>query len=193
VALIRCSLGAILLFAVLKTGNQKLPPRRLFKWLLLAALFNNAIPFTMSAWGEQTVPSSTAAVLNATTPIFAMLMTLAQAGGNANRFVVPGVLLGFSGVAMVVMGHDGGSVTASPGDFWRGVIFITIGALGYAIATLMAKKKLAGLYPIGLATTQVRLAAMMLLPVALAGPHPSELRVSSLAAVAGLGLAGSGF
>src|SRR5258708_38779155 len=68
VALLRCSTGAVLLWVVMAVGKRSLPPRQLLPWLLLVALFNNAIPFTFFAWGERTIPSSTAAVVNATTP-----------------------------------------------------------------------------------------------------------------------------
>ena len=57
----------------------------------------------------------------------------------------------------------------------------------------MAKAKLKGLDPIGLATTQLSLAGLMILPLALAGPHPSGLRVGPVVAITVLGLAGSGF
>jgi drug/metabolite transporter (DMT)-like permease len=193
VALLRSSSGAVLLWTVLGAGKHSLPPRRLFLWLFLVALFNNAIPFTFFAWGEQTVPSSTAAILNATTPIWTMLLSLAVTSGRASRTMVLGVLLGFSGVLLVVYGH-GSSQTlgVTHAAFLRGVAFIALAALGYAIATVIAKLKLQGLDPIGLATSQLSLASLMVLPVALAGPHPIHLRTASIAAVVTLGIAGSG-
>jgi len=193
VALLRSAFGAALLWVVLFAGKHSLPPRKLFFWLFLVALFNNAIPFTFFAWGEQTVPSSTAAILNATTPIWALLLSLAVISGRVNKFIVIGVLLGFSGVLLVVYGHNTGqTVDASRSSYLRGVLFISIGALSYAIATVIAKVKLKGLDPIGLATTQLSLASLMALPIALAGPHPAILRPSSIAAIITLGIAGSG-
>jgi drug/metabolite transporter (DMT)-like permease len=195
VALLRSSFGAALLWAVLRAGKHSLPPRRLFLWLFLVALFNNAIPFTFFAWGEQTVPSSTAAILNATTPIWTMLLSFAVISGAArfSKTMILGVLLGFSGVLLVVYGH-GSSQTlgVTHAGYLRGVVFIALAALGYAIATVIAKLKLQGLDPIGLATTQLSLASLMVLPVALAGPHPTHLRTASIAAVITLGIVGSG-
>jgi drug/metabolite transporter (DMT)-like permease len=193
VALLRSAFGAALLWVVLIAGKHTLPPRRLIFWLFLVALFNNAIPFTFFARGEQTVPSSTAAILNATTPIWALLLSLAVISGRVNRYIVLGVLLGFSGVLLVVYGHGANqTVGATHSAYLRGVIFISLGALGYAIATVLAKVKLKGLNPIGLATTQLSLASLMVLPVAIAGPHPAILHASSIAAVITLGIAGSG-
>jgi drug/metabolite transporter (DMT)-like permease len=193
VALLRSSFGAALLWTVLIAGKHSLPPRRLFFWLFLVALFNNAIPFTLFAWGEQTVPSSTAAILNATTPIWALLLTLAATSGRVNKYIVLGVLLGFSGVVLVVYGHSADqTIGVTRSAYLRGVGYIACGALGYAIATVLAKIKLKGLDPIGLATTQLSLASLMVLPIALVGQHPTVLRPASIAAVIALGLAGSG-
>jgi drug/metabolite transporter (DMT)-like permease len=193
VALLRLTFGAIFLWSVLKLKGRALPPRRLIVPLLVVALFNNAIPFTLFALGERTVPSSIAAILNATTPIWALLLTLAVQSAKPNRFTTAGILLGFSGVLIVVYSH--GQDTARHGDkaaFFRGVLFIALASLGYAIATVIAKIKLKGLDPIGLATTQLSLAWLMLLPVAIFGSHPAVIHLSSVFAIILLGVAGSG-
>ena len=197
VALLRSTFGAALLWVVLIAGKHSLPPRRLFVWLFLVALFNNAIPFTFFAWGEQTVPSSTAAILNATTPIWTMLLSLAvftsPAAGRVSKTMGIGVLLGFSGVLLVVYGHSSDqTLGVTHAAFLRGVVFIALAALGYAIATVIAKLKLQGLDPIGLATTQLTLAGLMISPLAFAGPHPTHLRPATIAAMATLGVVGSG-
>src|ERR1700685_3541697 len=93
VALLRLTFGAIFLWSVLKIKGRTLPPRRLIVPLLLVALFNNAIPFTYFAFAQQPVPSSTAAILNATAPIWALLLTLAVQSARPNRFTIAGVLL----------------------------------------------------------------------------------------------------
>jgi drug/metabolite transporter (DMT)-like permease len=194
VALLRCSLGAALLWTVLSLGGNQLPPRRLLPWLLAVALFNNAIPFTFFAWGERTVPSNIAAVINATTPIWTLLLSMAIQRTRVALLTIGGVILGFSGVLVVVVSHAS-DPAADPvrGGLLRGTIVIAVAALGYAVATVLAKAKLQGLDPIGLATTQLSLAGLMILPIALAGPHPSALRLAPVAAIAVLGFAGSGF
>ena len=194
VALLRCSLGAALLWTVLSLGGNQLPPRRLLPWLLTVALLNNAMPFTFFAWGERTVPSNIAAVINATTPIWTLLLSMAIHRTRAALLTIGGVLLGFGGVLVVVISHAG-DPAADPvsGGLLRGTVVIALAALGYAVATVMAKAKLQGLDPIGLATTQLSLAGLMILPVALAGPHPSALRPAPVLAIAVLGFAGSGF
>jgi drug/metabolite transporter (DMT)-like permease len=193
VGMLRASFGALLLWAVLFIGRFELPPRHLFPWLFLVALTNNAIPFSFFAWGERAVPSSTAAVLNATTPIWTLLLSMAVYRRRASLNTILGVTIGFAGVAVVVysraatVGRD-----AHTGDLVLGIIVIALAALGYAVATVIAKAKLQGLDPIGLAVTQLTLAALMLAPVAAAGPHPVAFRLVPLLAILVLGFAGSG-
>jgi len=193
VALLRLSFGAVFLWSVLLLRRRTLPPRRLIVPLLLVALFNNAIPFCLFALGEQTVPSGIAAVLNATTPIWTLLLTLALQSTRTTRYTIAGVLLGFAGVMVVVFSHGGESHEAvTTGQFYLGVLFIALASLGYAIATVIAKSRLKGLDPIGLATTQLSLAWLMILPVAMLGPHPVAIDRSSILAAILLGVAGSG-
>jgi drug/metabolite transporter (DMT)-like permease len=194
VALLRCALGAALLWTVLKVGDHPLPPRSLLPWLLAVALINNAIPFTFFAWGERTVPSNIAAVINATTPIWTLLLSMAIHRTRAGLLTIGGVLLGFGGVLVVVVSHAGDPAADHvSGGLGRGALVIALAALGYAVATVMAKTKLQGLDPIGLATTQLSLAGLMILPIAFAGPHPTAVRLAPVLAIAVLGFAGSGF
>lgn len=193
VALLRLTFGASLLWSVLSLRKRTLPPRKLIVPLLLVALFNNALPFCMFALGERTVPSGIAGVLNATTPIWALLLSFSVTSARPSQRTILGVLLGFAGVVGVVLSRDDNAHgAASPGDFLLGVIFIAIGSLGYAVATVIAKTKLQGLDPIGLATTQLSLAWLMILPVASFGPHPVHVQPMSIIAAIALGLAGSG-
>jgi len=193
VALLRLSFGAAFLWSVLLLRRRTLPPRRLIIPLLLVAFFNNAIPFCLFALGERTVPSGIAAVLNATTPIWTLLLTLGIQSTRPTRFTIAGVLLGFAGVMVVVFSHGNDSHgTITTGQFYLGVLFIVLASLGYAIATVIAKIKLKGLDPIGLATTQLSLAWLMILPVAGFGPHPGPIARSSILAASLLGVAGSG-
>ena len=193
VALLRLSFGAAFLWSVLLLRGRTLPPRRLIIPLLLVAFFNNAIPFCLFALGERTVPSGIAAVLNATTPIWTLLLTLGLQSTRPTRNTVAGVLLGFAGVMVVVFSHGNESHGAiTTGQFYLGVLFIVLASLGYAIATVIAKTKLKGLDPIGLATTQLSLAWLMILPVAGFGQHPGTIARSSILAASLLGVGGSG-
>jgi len=192
VALLRLFFGAAFLWTVLLAKNRKLPPFRLILVLLIVALFNNAIPFVLFPLGERSVPSNIAAVLNATTPIWTLLLGMGFLGKKAEGSTIPGVLLGFLGVVLVVFSHTATSAGSSRRDFLLGIGFIAVASAAYAIATVIAKSKLVGLDPIGLATTQLTLALLMMVPVALLGQHPVVIQRSSLAAAITLGVFGSG-
>ncbi|UBV43708.1 DMT family transporter [Deinococcus taeanensis] len=187
VALLRSAFGALVLTGALRLGGHALPPARLWRPLLLVALFNNVIPWSFFAWGEQTVSSNIAAIINATTPLFALLIGLTLRDTRVRGVMLAGVLLGLGGVALTVSGGLGGGHATA-----HGVIVLLLASLGYAVATTIAKRSLSGLNPVGLATTQLGLSAAVLLPVALAGPHPAALTAKATLAVAFLGVVGSG-
>ena len=193
VAFGRLAFGAMLLWTVLKMGRHKLPPLKFMGPLLAVGILNNALPFCLFAWGEQTVPSSIAAIINATTPIWALLLGLAFGSAHATRLTAAGVALGFLGVLGVVYGHSSGIATASnAGGFLFGAILIGVASLSYGAGAVAAKRWLQGVEPVVIATFQLSLAGLVLLPLALFGPHPTALHWKSLAAVAILGVLGSG-
>ncbi len=194
IAMLRCALGAGLMWLVLVLGGKQLPPRRLFPWLLLIAFLNNAVPFSLFAWGEQWVPSNTASVLNATTPIWTLLLSMTIGRALPRWLTTVGVVLAFCGVLVVVTTHapEPGMPATDRGMLW-GSLAIGLAALCYAVASLLAKHKLRGLDPIGLATTQLTLAALLLLPMTLFGAWPLNfLAPAPLGAIAVLGFVGSG-
>ena len=192
VALIRTAFGSAFLWIVLLVRRRSLPPRRLIVWLLLVALFNNAIPFVFFAIGERIVPSSIAAIVNATTPIWTLLLSLTFLNQKSESSTIPGVLLGFFGVVLVVYSHGSTVTGVSTRSYLIGILFIALASCGYATATILAKTKLVGLDPIGLATTQLSLACLLIIPVALLGPHPGVILRSSVIAGIVLGVFGSG-
>jgi drug/metabolite transporter (DMT)-like permease len=157
VALLRCALGAALLWTVLCLGGNKLPPRRLLPWLILVALFNNAMPFAFFAWGERTVPSNIAAVINATTPIWTLLLSLAIHRTRAALLTIGGVFLGFGGVLVVVVSHAGDpAADHAAGGLLRGIIVISLAALGYAVPPSWLRRSYKDLIPLALRPPSLR-------------------------------------
>jgi len=122
-----------------------------------------------------------------------VLLSLSFMKQKSEGRTIPGVLLGFFGVILVVYSHGADTSAIRSGHSYAiGILFIAVASAGYAIATVIAKAKLAGLDPIGLATTQLSLAGLMILPVALLGPHPVHVQTKSVLAGITLGIAGSG-
>ena len=80
-------------------------PRDLKTWRIFAILgvFNVALPFFLITWGEQSIDSAVAAILNATVPLFTVLM--AHFALSDNRITLPkisGLLIGFAGVVLLL-------------------------------------------------------------------------------------------
>ena len=193
VAVGRLALGSAFLWAMLWFGRYKLPPLRLLPPLIVVAIFNNAIPFCLFPWGERTVPSSIAAILNATTPIWALLLGLATGGARATRLTGVGVALGFVGVLGVVYGHAQiGTAGMHSSGYLLGVILIAAASFSYGAGAVLAKRWLQGVEPVVIATFQLTLAGLLLLPLAFVGSQPVSLHWKSAAAVAALGVLGSG-
>jgi drug/metabolite transporter (DMT)-like permease len=192
VAVGRLAFGSAFLWIALRMGGHKLPPRRLLLPLLVVAILNNAIPFCLFPWGERTVPSSIAAILNATTPIWALLLGLGMGSARGTRLTGAGVALGFVGVLGVVWGHAAGATAVLRGGYLLGVVLIAVASLSYGAGAVLAKRWLQGVEPVVIAAFQLTLAGLVLLPLAVVGPHPTALHWKSIAAVTVLGVLGSG-
>jgi len=107
VAFGRVALAAAILIVLARASGVTLPDR-LTAWrpYLLMGLLNNAIPFGLIFWGQTHIPSGLAAILNATTPLFTVLVAhVATADETLTRARLAGVLIGFCGV-VVMIGTD---------------------------------------------------------------------------------------
>ena len=77
VTLARLALGAAVLFAIVRVRREAIPRSGpLWMHIAVAALFANAMPYLLFAVAEQTVDSSTAGIINATTPLWTVVLAL---------------------------------------------------------------------------------------------------------------------
>jgi drug/metabolite transporter (DMT)-like permease len=109
VVLGRLSFGLIFLIGALLVTRAGLPKRALWGHLAVVAIANNAIPWTALAWGEQYIPSGIAAMLNATTPLFTLMLAARWGDERLTWIKLAGLILGFIGVG-VVIGDDIGTL-----------------------------------------------------------------------------------
>ena len=100
----RTAIAGALLLAVLRWRGLKMP-RDAATWrrFLFQACLNSVVPFTLIAWAEQTIDAGIASILNATTPIFAFLMTalLTRHEPVTARKLV-GVIAGMTGISLII-------------------------------------------------------------------------------------------
>ncbi|MBI4759545.1 MAG: EamA family transporter [Chloroflexi bacterium] len=188
----RMGIGALFLLALLMVQGKRLPRGGgLWARIALMGLINNAIPFTLIPWGEERIPSALASILNATMPLFTVLIAhYWTADERLSRAKLLGVTVGFLGV-MALMGTD---VTDPTRASTQGELAVIVAAACYAVATIFARKYLHGPEPAVLATGQLATGFVFTLPPILltVRPGPAAPSFPALASVAALGLLGSG-
>lgn len=167
--------------------------RRDFLVLLVVATINTAAPFLLIAWGEVTVPSGLAAVLNSTVPIFSII--LAGAVLQDERMTLPrlgGVALGFTGV-VVLLAKSLGQATIH----WSALVgqgAIVLASICYAVGAVLVRKTLRDVPPLTLATYTLLIAAseIVILSLVFSRPAWGAMSHTTWFAVAWLGILGSG-
>ncbi|MCK8678481.1 DMT family transporter [Streptomyces lichenis] len=168
-------------------------PRGLRTWghLAVAGFLLNALPFSLFAYAELTIPSTLAGICNATSPLWGMLLSLvALSEDRPTRRRVAGLGIGFLGVLTVLGAWQGFSGLDATGTA------MALGAsLSYPVGWIYVRRTLAGREESHLALTgsQLFLALLQLTVVAaLLTDLPSSLPVVPLLAVAALGALGTG-
>src|SRR5262249_38018484 len=130
----RTGLAALALIAVIRIAGGRLP-RGFAAWRILAtmSLLNNIVPFLLILWGQKQIPSGLAAILNATTPLFAALLAHLLAGERLTAHRLAGVVIGMGGVA-VMMGPD--LVAEGLGGDTLAQLAVLSAAFSYALSSL---------------------------------------------------------
>jgi drug/metabolite transporter (DMT)-like permease len=187
----RIALGALVMVIVLRVRNIALPGDvRLWGHLAVMGVVFNVIPFTLLAWGEQRITSALTAVLNATTPLFAAVITAIILGERLRRSQVLGVVLGFIGVGVAA----GAGASDLAGSSLTGSGAVVLAAACYGFGFAYARRHLSGTSPMVAATGQLLTATAVILPVAVATSIDQgvELPPHRLLAVVLLGVLGTG-
>jgi drug/metabolite transporter (DMT)-like permease len=168
---LRLSIAAFAMWLFLKWKGQQLGlPREVWRSILLLALLNNALPFTLFGWGQTHIASGLASILNATTPIWGVLVAhVFTTDERMNPRKIAGVLLGFGGVAVMI----GPSLLANVGSDALAQLACIAAALCYAVAAVWARRfRRMGLSPMSVTTGQLSAGALMMLPLALLVDRP---------------------
>src|SRR5205823_8715407 len=168
---LRLTIAAAAMWLVLRFRGEKLGlPRSAWGSILLLALLNNALPFTLFGWGQTHIASGLASILNATTPIWGVLVAhFLTHDERMSPRKIAGVLLGFGGVAVMI----GPSLLSSLGSSALAQLACVTASLSYALAAVWARRfRTMGVSPLSVTTGQLTAGAAMRLPIALLVDHP---------------------
>ncbi len=161
---LRVGLAAITLWLVvlaLKLPIPNSPP--IWIAFLTMGLLNNVLPFSLIVWGQSQISSGLAAILNATAPLFGVIVAgILLRDESATPLKIMGVVVGFAGVIVMM---DLSSIATSS---LLAQLAILAAALSYACASVYGRRfKATGLNPILVAAGQVTGSTLLLLPIAL--------------------------
>jgi drug/metabolite transporter (DMT)-like permease len=193
VTLARLALGAAVLFAIVLARREKVPrPGRLWGHIVVAALFANAVPYLLFAVAEQSVNSSTAGIINATTPLWTVVLALAvRHQKTVTSWQAAGLIIGFIGAVLIFTPW-----TTAAGLTSAGALECLAASISYAVSYIYMDKFLArrGIGPVVLSACQLGAASVMLaIALAVTGVRTPHVTAVSVAAIAVLGVIGTGF
>lgn len=186
IVLARVSIAALALVPLVWLLGYRMPhDTATWRLFVVQALLNNVFPFSLMVYGQTQVASSIAAVINATTPLFTLLVARVLAKEQMSFNKVLGVMFGIAGVAILI-GVE--LVHAKVGSL-VGMASLLTGALFYGFSALWMRR-LRQVPPIVSAASQLTCSSLLLLPIAAVFdrfwllPAPSLETVGALVGVA---------
>lgn len=164
VVLVRVGIAAGALWLYLRLRGISVPTSKAtWSAFLGMGLLNSLIPFTLIFWGQTFIGSGLASILNATTPVFSILVAhvLTQDEKlSLNKLV--GITLGMAGVTVLL----GGQASAGGGSALWGILACLGAALSYGFANTYRRRfKRLGIHPAVSAFGQIIATTVMVLPL----------------------------
>ena len=174
IVLCRVGLAASVLWAIILARGIALPHgREVWLSFLGMGMLNNAIPFFLIVWGQQSIASGLASILNATTPIFTVVIAhffLADEQISTRKFV--GILIAIAGVVILVLPSIGLGETST----LLGQLAILGATISYGFASVFGRRfKSLGISPMMSSAGQLTGSTALLLPVTLAMHSPLDM------------------
>lgn len=177
---LRVALAAVVLHSfILATGRRMPLAPRMWLAFLGMGLLNNVVPFSLIVWGQTHIASGLASILNATTPLFSVLVAH---WFTEDEKLTPGRLAGIAaGIAGVVIIIGPGALRGL-GTGSLAQLAILGAAFSYSCAAVFGRRfRALGIAPQITATGQVTASTAMLIPLALAVDQPWTLAAPGIA------------
>jgi drug/metabolite transporter (DMT)-like permease len=167
---IRIGLAAIAMLAYARALGLELRVASRWRAFAVLGVLNIAMPWSMFAWAGHHISASYMAILNATTPWFSAACGAIWLGEAFTARKAAGLALGVAGVVLLV----GLGPIALSHDVVLAIGAAILGSLCYALAGTYAKTRVFDVPPITLAAGNLGVAALLILPFALAGGAPPQ-------------------
>lgn len=183
VVALRTGIAALTLIVVLKIRGEAWPfAKGAVVAFFVMGFLNNLLPFSLLFWAQTMIPSGLASILNATTPIFSIIVAhflLADERMAANKAI--GILFGFLGVVVLL----GGDVLNGASIASLGMLACLGAALSYGFAGVYGRRfKAMDLHATQVAFGQLVATTLMMVPIISAVDRPWALSPPSLPVVA---------
>lgn len=188
-AMLRVLIGSLILLIIILVSKQGLPHDRRTWWLFaFMGVFNALIPFGLIAWGEQSIPSGLAAILNATMPLFTFILAAVFDRERITVGRILGLVVGFGGILIITLPQLTEGFVSS---LW-GELAVIVAAASYAIATVFARRNLHHVKPIAASFGQIAMGCLFLIPFSLSErPWTMQPSMTAIFALVTLGVLGT--
>lgn len=188
----RLLIGFVFLAAVVAIAREPLPRSpRIYMHLVVMAVINIVIPFTLITTAERSVDSAIAAIINGAVPLVVILLAalvLHDEPITLGRLL--GLLVGYAGVIVIVSP----GLATSTGSEISGELALVGSTISYGIGAVYTRHNMRGLRPMIPAVFQVGFAFVIVSVLALVNEDPFAVAWNgdALLAVGWLGVFGSG-
>jgi drug/metabolite transporter (DMT)-like permease len=171
---LRVGIAALILWAVLLFSGQK-APKSAPHWraLFIMGLITNVIPFSLIVWGQTYIASGLASILNATTPLFTVMIAgLLLPDERITPRKIIGIVIGFIGVTVLI----GPASLKELGTDTLAQLAILGATISYGFSTTFGRRfKAMGISPLQTSVGQLTAATIMLLPIMFFIERPDQL------------------
>lgn len=171
---LRVGIAALVLnLFILSTGMHMPLDRQVWLAFLGMGFINNLIPFSLIVWGQTHIASGLASILNATTPLFSVMVAhRLTTDEKMSPGKIAGIVLGIVGVVTII----GPGVLRGLGTNVLAQLAILGASLSYSFGAVFGRRfRDMGIKPHVTATGQVSASTLMLLPLALMVDRPWTL------------------
>jgi drug/metabolite transporter (DMT)-like permease len=183
VVTLRVVIAGLLLYGILAVLGLRMPTdKESWRDFLVMGFLNNVVPFSLIAWGQSHIASGLASILNATAPLFTVVVAhYLTADERMTPARVAGLVIGFAGVVMMI----GPSALSDIGGELLPELACLGGAFAYALSVVFARRfSRRGIGPLATATGQMTTASLIMLPIWLIVDPPWTIPMPPLEVIA---------